>query len=614
MSIMKKLAYLLTASVLALPAAISTAAPSAEMSTETSSEMFAEESAETSAETSAEAAAAPGRAILITNYGAVPDDDVDDLDAIRQAVSAAKDSGRNVYVPPGTFLYSDVIVLDGVRLVGRGETSILHSTNPQRQAIQLAGSGSELEDVKLTTVPVTTRLSSSVSARVHVMPGAADFSITDTVIEGGSSAGIIVYGVNGTIRKNTVRDTLADGIHITGGSENIRVERNTVRDTGDDMIAVVSYEKNGAWVKNVEIDRNDVSGGHARGITVSGGTDVTIDRNRIADTGGAGIFIASEGSYQTYEVRNLKVSRNEILRDSRNLSIPEKGGIRLQATNKEPSIINAVFDRNTITDSGDSSILILGSTSIEAMFSRNDIINPANHGIHILRTVTGTLSFMRNTVEGAGGSPLYNQSEAQVSSDIPNSAPPGGGSGEEYVAARGTPYIDGLIDDVWSNSTPLQLNTDANGTTGTVRITWDDQALYYLFEMSDATPNALSTAENNDSVEVWVDELNAKNGTRTVGDYQLRVGYDSVLSSSIRGFNFSNVKSTVVHREGGYTVEFAVPYTALTPKAGDVIGFNASANDDSNGDGKRDTYLSWIDKNLPYWADTRVYGEVTLEN
>ncbi|NGZ76858.1 sugar-binding protein [Saccharibacillus alkalitolerans] len=590
MSIKRKIAYLLTASIAALPAALCGPFPAAE------------------------SASASARSVSIADYGAVPDDDKDDLDAIRQAVAAAKAAGKSVYVPSGTFLYSDVIVLNGVDLIGEGESSVLRSTNPQKQAVQLAGSGSDIRKVKLTTVPVSTRLSSSVSARVHVTPEASNFSVTDTVIEGGSSAGIIVYGVNGTIKGNAVRDTLADGIHITGGSANIKVENNVGRDTGDDMIAVVSYEKNGTWVKNVKIANNDVAGGHARGITVSGGTNVEIERNRIADTGGAGIFIASEGSYQTYEVRNLKVSRNEIVRDSRNAAIPEKGGIRLQATYKEPSIVNAIFERNTITDSADSAVLILGSASIQASFSRNEIVNPANHGIHILKTVTGTLSFLRNTVDGAGGSAMYNQSQAQVTSDLPNSAPPGGGEEDGYIAARGTPHIDGAVDDVWSNATPLRLNTDPNGTTGTVRIAWDNVALYYLFEMTDATPNAMGAEEHSDSVEVWVDELNAKNGTRTVGDYQLRVGYDNTLSSAIRGFNLSNVRSAVVQREGGYTAEFAVPYTALTPQAGDVIGFNASANDDSDGDGRRDTYLSWIDKNLPYWADTRVYGEVTLGN
>ncbi|OWA34803.1 hypothetical protein B9G55_13690 [Saccharibacillus sp. O16] len=587
MSIMKKAACLLTASLLALPAVAWSSFPS-------------------------HSAQAAENALSIEAYGAIPDDGLDDLMAIRQALTEAKASGKSVYVPPGTFLYSDVIVVNGVSLSGEGEQSVLRSTNPERQAVQIAGQNSQLSAVKLTTIPVSNRLSSSVSARVHVLPEAANFVVQNTVIEGGSSAGIIVYGMNGAITGNTVQDTLADGIHITGGSSNIRVENNTARSTGDDMIAVVSYEKNGTWVKNVKIAHNDVSGGHARGITVSGGSDISVENNEITDTGGAGVFIASEGSYRTYEVRNVKVARNLILRDSRNASIPEKGGIRLQATYKEPSISGAIIEQNQIVDSADSGILILGSAPIQALIVRNEITNPANHGIHLLKTVVGTFNFAGNHVQGEGGFPFYNQSQAQVSSDLPNSAPPGGGEEEGAAAAYGTPRIDGVIDDIWSNSTPLPLNVDRNGTTGTVRLVWDETALYYLFEMKDVTPNARASEENNDSVEVWVDELNKKNGTRTVGDYQLRVGYDGALSSAIRGFDFSRVTRVVVPTEGGYTAEFAVPYVALTPQAGDRIGFNASANDDSNGDGRRDTYLSWVDKNLPYWADTRIYGEVTL--
>ncbi|MDO3410966.1 sugar-binding protein [Saccharibacillus sp. CPCC 101409] len=586
MTAKKMLAYVLTASILVLPVPFSSAQAAGVVSS---------------------------KYVSITDYGAVPNDANDDLPAIRQAAAAAKAAGKSVYVPPGTFLYSDAIVLDGVDLTGEGEVSVLKSTNAQRQAVQLGGSGSDLSRVKLTTIPVSARLSSSVSARVHVTDGASNYSVKDTIIEGGSSAGIIAYGVNGTITGNTIRDTLADGIHITGVSANIRVENNTLRSTGDDMIAVVSYEKNGDWVKNVKISGNDMSGGHARGITVSGGMNVQIEDNRIADTGGAGIFIASEGSYKTYAVTNLKVVRNTVARDSLNPSIPEKGGIRVQATYKEPSIVNAQFAQNTIKDSADSGILILGSASIvNASFEQNQILRPAVHGIYILKTVVGTLRFAQNAVVQPGGSVFYNSSKARVTSDLPNSAPEDNGGTDAYTAARGTPFIDGAVDDVWLNATPLKLNVDANGTTGTVRVAWDDSALYYLFEMTDRTPYALASEEHNDSVEVWTDELNAKNGTRTTGDYQLRVDLNNKISSVVQGFNLSKVRSAVVRGDGTYTAEFAVPYVALTPKAGDVIGFNASANDDANGDGKRDTYLSWIDKNLPYWADTRVYGEIVL--
>ncbi|MBW7461498.1 hypothetical protein K0U00_46325, partial [Paenibacillus sepulcri] len=183
----------------------------------------------------------------------------------------------------------------------------------------------------------------------------------------------------------------------------------------------------------------------------------------------------------------------------------------MQATNKEPSIQNAVFEKNTIKNSGDSGILILGSDTIDATFLKNDIDNPALYGIRILSTVSGKLNFLKNTVKSAGNAPFSNASTiARVISDMPNDPNAGdGGSGEDYVAVQGSPAIDGVVDSLWQNSSLLQLNTDENGTTGTSRIAWDDSALYYLFQIQDATPNAVSTNENNDSVEVWVDETNA---------------------------------------------------------------------------------------------------------
>ncbi|REE87480.1 polygalacturonase [Paenibacillus taihuensis] len=557
----------------------------------------------------------PTNAISITEFGATPNDGTDDLAAINKALSEAAATGKSVYVPEGTFLFSDSITLNGVDLSGTGPTSILKSTNLERQAVVLSGNGSDLSRVKLTTVPAATRLTTDISARVIAAETSTNYSIKDIEIDGGSSAGIFNLGSHGVISGNIVKNTLADGIHMTGRSNDILVERNEVRDNGDDHIAVVSYEKFGDWCKNITIRNNEVSGGHARGITVSGGENVTIENNKIDRTGGAGIFIASEGNWQTYAVTNLSVKNNTISNTSLNGSVAEKGGIRLQATYKDPGIQNAIFENNKVSGSKDSGILLIGSDQIFATFKGNTVENAAAYGIYILKTVKGEITFANNVVTGSKSGAFYNLSTAaKVTSDLKNEAPGASenGNSSDYVAVKGTPVIDGKADALWDNSTALQLNTDDYGTTGTARIAWDDRNLYYLFDMKDSTPNAAAENENNDSVEVWVDELNAKHGARGTGDYQLRADLKNALSSTEEGWDLTAIKSAVTKSDGGYMVEFAVPYRALSPKPGDSIGFNASANDDANGDGKRDTYVSWIDKNLPYWADTKVYNQVQL--
>ena len=412
---------------------------------------------------------------------------------------------------------------------------------------------------------------------------------------------------------NRVSNTLADGIHITGTSKAVLVSGNRVSDVGDDEISVVSYEKNDGWVKDVLIIDNTVSGGKARGITVSGGENVAVESNRISDTAGAGIYLASEGSYRTYAVRNVHVAFNTVIRDSQNPAVPERGGIRLQATNAEPSIDEAVIERNTFRDSGDSGVLIVGASSVNARFSRNVIDHPAGYGIRIVSSVIGTLNFSKNIVSDPGSAPFSNASSAHVTSDLPNDPNAGSGTdGKTATAVQGTPVIDGTVDPLWSGATVMQMNTDPDGTTGTAQVAWDAQNLYFLFRMHDDTPATAGQKENNDSVEVWTDELDQRNGTRTTGDYQLRVDRAGTLSSVIDGFDFSGVRRAVVDGPDGYTVKIAVPYRSLTPAVGDAIGFNASANDDANDDGVRDTYISWVDKDLPYYADTRDYGTVTL--
>lgn len=557
-------------------------------------------------------AAAGTRVLSITDFGAVANDGVDDLAAIEAAAAAASRRGVPLQVPRGTFEHSDLVELDGVRLVGR-RGSELRATSTSRQALVLTGSGAGVEDLRLTTVPVSQRLSTDDSARVFVRPEARDYRISGTTIEGAASAGIIAFGNHGVIEHNHVARTLADGIHLTGGSTDVSVQHNVVRDTGDDQIAVVSYEKNGTWAKDIRITRNDVSGGLARGITVSGGEDVTVARNSIARTGGAGIFIASEGNWRTYAVRGLRVVRNVIDRDSQNPAVPEKGGIRLQATNLEPSITDAVFERNEIRDSGDTAILVVGSASIDATFERTRILRPAGYGIRLVSTVTGDLTFHRTTVRASGLAAFSNASSADVVSDLPNDPDAGsGGAGEQYVAGNAPKVVDGRVEASWAGSSPLQLSVEPSGTTGTARVAWDTERVTFLFEMTDSTPSSTTADERSDSVEVWVDELNSRAGARTTGDFQLRVGRDGAVSTVVADLDTRAVQQAVTSTSSGYTVEFSLPWTALEPTVGSVIGFNASANDDDDADGVRDTYLSWVDKNLPYWADTRVYGQLIL--
>jgi parallel beta-helix repeat protein len=289
----------------------------------------------------------PNDAVLVTSFGARPDDDAPDDAAISAALQSLKPNPWLVF-PPGRYLQAKTIRVDteGVVLWGPGAT--IHATNPDDQAIWLGADRTGIYGFTLTAA-TKGRGSKPNQSRIVVyrdwgQPGyVTGATVRGNVVREGTgadlsnsstSAGILVYkAADFTVAENTVRRSLADGIHITGGSHDGRVIGNTVRETGDDMIAAVSYLGNGweermrtdpqwrdsalAWrgaVSNVVIEANDVASAYwGRGISVVGGRNISIKGNTIRNsTWGAGVFVGQEGGYATYGVRNVLVQGNLI--------------------------------------------------------------------------------------------------------------------------------------------------------------------------------------------------------------------------------------------------------------------------------------------------------------
>ncbi|MBC7995102.1 MAG: hypothetical protein H7Z15_17875, partial [Rhizobacter sp.] len=102
---------------------------------------------ETSHEATPSAPAQAPASVAITDFGAVCDGRFDNTDAIARAIAAAKRLGRTVLVPAGVCAYGDVIRLDGVKLAGTGDSSVLHALNPNREANFLLGDGAAVAQV-----------------------------------------------------------------------------------------------------------------------------------------------------------------------------------------------------------------------------------------------------------------------------------------------------------------------------------------------------------------------------------------------------------------------------------------------------------------------------------
>ncbi|HEX6980244.1 MAG TPA: glycosyl hydrolase family 28-related protein [Alphaproteobacteria bacterium] len=247
----------------------------------------------------------------VLDYGARGDGAADCTRAIQSAIDAAgKAGGGTVVIPPGTYVYTDVLLVPSHVTVIGTEGAVLHA-KAERQAVTLKGENIVLRHLHLRSEGTRRR-----AANVyHAIAGesAINVQIEHCRIEGASAAGIYMKGCrNFRIRHNVVVRTLADTIHITGGSAHGVVSGNRCLRGGDDGVGVVSYAPQRARCHDILIDDNVIVGGDARGVAVLGGERIYILRNRIQETKWAGIYIASEDSFDTFASGEIWVEDNDL--------------------------------------------------------------------------------------------------------------------------------------------------------------------------------------------------------------------------------------------------------------------------------------------------------------
>ncbi|WP_349654881.1 endo-1,4-beta-xylanase [Neobacillus sp. DY30] len=180
-------------------------------------------------------------------------------------------------------------------------------------------------------------------------------------------------------------------------------------------------------------------------------------------------------------------------------------------------------------------------------------------------------------------------------------------------AVSGTPMIDGTVDGIWSKAAELPINRFQmawQGANGVSKVLWDKENLYVLIQVSDSQLDKSSPNPwEQDSIEVFVDENNAKTSSYEDGDGQYRVNFDNETSfNPVRiGEGF---ESATKASGNGYTVEVKIPFKTITPDNNTKIGFDVQINDGK--DGARQSAATWNDLTGLGYQDTSVFGVLTL--
>ncbi|MBL0885584.1 endo-1,4-beta-xylanase [Myceligenerans indicum] len=185
----------------------------------------------------------------------------------------------------------------------------------------------------------------------------------------------------------------------------------------------------------------------------------------------------------------------------------------------------------------------------------------------------------------------------------------------EVRNARKVPVIDGVADKAYRKATPVTTARRIDGETGaeaTVRSVWSGSTLYVLAEVTDPVVDVSgSDPWIQDSVEIYVDAGNAKNGAYRADDTQIRISAENAVSfgTGDEADQAARVTSAVRQVEGGYVVEAAIDLLSYGG-TGTFHGVDFQVNDAA--DGARTAIRNWADPTGAGYQSTAHWGVAQL--
>ncbi len=318
----------------------------------------------------------------IMDYGAIPNDGLDDTTAINDAITAAMAAGTGVRIPGGVFSTTGITITGatGFSLIGDGMgVSVLKTLTPSRVLIFVGG-----DHVTVSGITFDGSCTTRTAGQQAVVADTNSFTFTHNEIINSGEFAIMVGQAGGnsdlSITNNLIGLNYADGINlqnITGGL----VANNIINGADDDCIAVGScayVDVIGNYCKS----RNDLGTTWGRGILVARGNDVLISGNYITAIKQTGIYISSEGGVA--RVGRASVIGNTVYA----CAIASGHGIEVNGANESELIDNKVIDpaQGSCIEIADwSNLTIRGGVLTQT-------INTFGRGIHTNES-SGTFQF-----------------------------------------------------------------------------------------------------------------------------------------------------------------------------------------------------------------------------
>lgn len=341
----------------------------------------------------------------VRHYGAVANDGRDDTVAFVNCLNDARDMGKGVYIPRGTFNTNSQLDVSGVTIKGAGMWySKIFSTFTGYGVLRL-GASSELYDFSI----FGNKKARSVSGTGHALSGnPSNAEVMRVWIEKCTTGGWIGTGSNSLFKNLRIKNLAADGINFNRGSTDITVTESYFRNCGDDSIA--SYASTDNWGGNtpqnnlrITMSNNTVKLGRwGHGLAAWGGDTVVMERNYIQDqVKMPGIHFITNGNLNNFEFTNCIITNNIIIRCGGNGWNQQKSALEFHMGSSKLCSNNLVSHNMIINPLFKGIGLGGGGSGLDIVFVSNQI-NMGGQGtsgvFHSSITKGGSVTYEKNTV------------------------------------------------------------------------------------------------------------------------------------------------------------------------------------------------------------------------
>jgi hypothetical protein len=241
-------------------------------------------------------------------------------------INTLSHSSKNIFFPPGDYLVNNsgpYVVIEGFggKLTFDSGARLVFTDTTRRGLVFDGGTGAEFYGLRTTfkTLP----LSRVNNQECILFESSTNTLIRDANIRGSAAAGLLFNRcTTPRVAHAVIMETMADGLHFAN-CQDARASYVLTENTGDDGVAFLNYasgpDMSGGLATDVTV-RNS----RARGITVIGQRDVTIERFKVDQTAASGILCAYDEYFLSRTPSNVRFVGGTVKDAGRQPGLSEK--------------------------------------------------------------------------------------------------------------------------------------------------------------------------------------------------------------------------------------------------------------------------------------------------